>query len=91
MKTNKELIELEVERVGKISIWMPRGEIKRTIGTDIAKQILLGHNLAIIKKCKCGGEGYEDGGDGAPTYHVMCAECCDTGTVVIPLELEEVG
>ena len=27
----------------------------------------------------------EEGGDGAPSWHVVCTKCCDTGRAVIPL------
>ena len=52
---------------------------------DAAKQILSHPDLALIKYCECGGKGYEEGGDGAPCWHVECAKCHDTGIIVIPL------
>ncbi|KKN12661.1 hypothetical protein LCGC14_1014110 [marine sediment metagenome] len=39
-----------VKRVAKISIWMPEGEMKRTVGTDVAKQILSHPDLALIDR-----------------------------------------
>ena len=48
-------------------------------------KVLNDPDLALIKYCECGGKGYEEGGDGAPCWHVECAKCHDTGIIVIPL------
>ncbi len=50
-----------------------------------AKRILSHPDLALIEDCECGGNGYEEGGDGAPSWHVVCGKCADTGRKVIPL------
>ena len=50
---NNKVKEL-VEWVAKLLIWMPDNEMKRSIGTDLAKQILSHPDLALIVK------GYEE-------------------------------
>lgn len=55
------------------------------VGVEAAMQILSHPDLALIDSCECGGNGYEEGGDGAPSWHVMCNRCCDMNRVIIPL------
>ena len=59
--------------------------LARRVAKAQLNKILNDPDLALIEECECGGEGYEEGGDGAPSWHVVCGKCMDTGRKVIPL------
>ena len=90
----KELIERVkltdeeiIQALKKGKIYMPgviTDEDRIVIEAQLNK-VLNDPDLALIKYCECGGKGYEEGGDGAPCWHVECAKCHDTGIIVIPL------
>ena len=81
-KKVEELVEWVAKEIGQHTEncpWEDCSGSEQDAARRSARFILSHPDLALIVDCECGGNGYEEGGDGAPSWHVVCSKCADTG------------